>query len=192
MQSELLNYFRNDHAGPGLLLAEAPTGYGKTYQTVQAIYAYLKEGGTRRVLFVTTLLKNLPTEDLRRAYEQDGRGDQFAKEVLALRSPADTVLDAIGQYEVPAAFQSDTYLGLEAACRKYRHYRAQSGDAAVELAKGLYDSIRTELEPAFRRELESRLRKKFPEGAQARRIAIRNRKEYQWIAAFYPAVFWSE
>lgn len=68
MQSELLNYFRNDHAGPGLLLAEAPTGYGKTYQTVQAIYAYLKEGGTRRVLFVTTLLKNLPTEDLRRAY----------------------------------------------------------------------------------------------------------------------------
>lgn len=57
MQSELLNYFRNDHAGPGLLLAEAPTGYGKTYQTVQAIYAYLKEGGTRRVLFVTTLLK---------------------------------------------------------------------------------------------------------------------------------------
>ena len=192
MQSELLNYFRNDHAGPGLLLAEAPTGYGKTYQTVQAIYAYLKEGGTRRVLFVTTLLKNLPTEDLRRAYEQDGRGDQFAKEVLALRSPADTVLDAIGQYEVPVAFQSDAYLALEAACRKYRHYRAQTGDGAVELAKGLYDSIRTELEPAFRRELESRLRKKFPEGAQARRIAIRNRKEYQWIAAFYPAVFWSE
>ena len=106
MQSELLDYFQNDHVGPGLLLAEAPTGYGKTYQTVQAIYAYLKEGGTRRVLFVTTLLKNLPTEDLRQAYERDGRGDQFAKEVLALRSPVDTVLDAIGQYEVPAAFQS--------------------------------------------------------------------------------------
>ena len=117
MQSELLDYFQNDHVGPGLLLAEAPTGYGKTYQTVQAIYAYLKEGGTRRVLFVTTLLKNLPTEDLRQAYERDGRGDQFAKEVLALRSPADTVLDAIGQYEVPAAFQSDAYLALEAACR---------------------------------------------------------------------------
>lgn len=37
MQSELLDYFQNDHVGPGLLLAEAPTGYGKTYQTVQAV-----------------------------------------------------------------------------------------------------------------------------------------------------------
>lgn len=95
MQSGLLDYFRNDHAGPGLLLAEAPTGYGKTYQTVQAVYAYLKGRGSKRVLFVTTLLKNLPAEDLRRAYEQNGRGDQFAKEVLVLRSAADTVLDAI-------------------------------------------------------------------------------------------------
>lgn len=192
MQGELLDYFRNDHARPGLLLAEAPTGYGKTYQTVQAIYTYLKEGGTKRVLFVTTLLKNLPTTDLRRAYEQDGRGDQFDKEVLVLHSAADTVLNAMGQCEVPAAFQSEDYLALEAACRKYRRYHTQSGDAATELAKELYDSIRTELEPAFRRELESRLRRKFPEGAQARRAAIRNRKEYQWIADFYPAVFWSE
>lgn len=192
MQRELLDYFRNDHTGPGLLLAEAPTGYGKTYQTVQAIYTYLKESGAKRVLFVTTLLKNLPTDGLRRAYEQDGRGDQFDKEVLVLHSAVDTVLNVVGQYEIPVSFQTDTYLALEAACQKYRRYHAQTGDAATELARGLYDSIRTELEPAFRRELESRLRKKFPEGAHARRVAIRNRKEYQWIAAFYPAVFWSE
>ena len=192
MQRELLDYFRDDYAGPGLLLAEAPTGYGKTYQTVQAIYTYLKEGGARRVLFVTTLLKNLPTEDLRRAYEQDGRGDRFGKEVLVLRSAADTVLDAIGQYEVPASFQSDAYRALATACQKYRRYHAQTGDAATEVARGAYDSIRTELEPAFRRELESRLHKKFPGGAQARRAAIRNQKEYQWIAAFYPAVFWPD
>ena len=41
MQKELVEYFKNNHVGPGLLLAEAPTGYGKTYQTVQAIYTYL-------------------------------------------------------------------------------------------------------------------------------------------------------
>ena len=118
MQRELIEYFRNEQTGPGLLLAEAPTGYGKTYQTVQAIYTYLKEGGSRRVLFVTTLLKNLPADDLRRAYERDGRGDQFAREVLVLRSAVDTVLDAVGRYEVPAAFQSDAYLSRETACRK--------------------------------------------------------------------------
>ena len=96
MQKELVEYFKNNHVGPGLLLAEAPTGYGKTYQAVQAIYTYLKEGGRSRVLFVTPLIKNLPVEDLRRAYEQDGRGEQFAKEVLVLRSPADTGIGGDG------------------------------------------------------------------------------------------------
>ena len=57
MQKELLEYFQSTCIGPGLLLAEAPTGYGKTYQSVQAIYAYLKQGGNSRILFVTPLLK---------------------------------------------------------------------------------------------------------------------------------------
>lgn len=192
MQKELTDYFRDEEAGPGLLLAEAPTGHGKTFQAVQAIYAYLKQGGTRRVLFATTLLKNLPAEDLRRAYEQDGRGDQFAQEVLVLRSPADTVLEGMERCQVPSAFRSEAFLALEEACRKYHSYHAQTGDAASEMAATLYNSIRTKLEPAFRRELESCLRKQFPQGAQARREAIRRRKEYQWIAGFYPAVFWTE
>lgn len=34
MQQELAEYFRNPLIEPGLLLAEAPTGYGKTYQAV--------------------------------------------------------------------------------------------------------------------------------------------------------------
>lgn len=192
MQKELVEYFKNNHVGPGLLLTEAPTGYGKTYQAVQAIYTYLKEGGRSRVLFVTPLIKNLPVEDLRRAYEQDGRSEQFAKEVLVLRSPVDTVLEAMGQSEVPESFQSDAYRALESACGKYRRYHAQSGEPAAELSRNLYESIRTELEPAFRRELEARLRKDFPAGAQQRRAAIRKGKNYHWIAAFYPAVFWSE
>lgn len=192
MQKELTEYFQDSHTGPGLLLAEAPTGYGKTYQTVQAIYTYLKGGGTGRVLFVTPLLKNLPVADLRRAYEQDGRGDRFEKEVLVLRASADTVLEALEQCDLPENFRTDAFCALETACRKYHRYHAQTGEAAAELARTLYETIRTELEPAFRRELEARLRKDFPEGPAARRAAIRSRKNYHWIGNLYPAVFWPE
>lgn len=192
MQKELLEYFQSTRIGPGLLLAEAPTGYGKTYQSVQAIYAYLKQGGSSRILFVTPLLKNLPVDDLRRAYEQDGRGPMFEREVLVLRSTVDTVLDALEDLRVPSQFQTKAYYALEAACRKYRRYHAQKGDAAAELAKELYESIRTDLEPAFRRELEAGLRKAFPGGPEKRREAIRQQARYRWIAALYPAVFWQD
>lgn len=192
MQKELLEYFQSTRIGPGLLLAEAPTGYGKTYQSVQAIYAYLKQGGSSRILFVTPLLKNLPVDDLRRAYEQDGRGPMFEREVLVLRSTVDTVLDALEDLRVPSQFQTKAYCALEAACRKYRRYHDQKGDAAAELAKELYESIRTDLEPAFRRELEAGLRKAFPGGPEKRREAIRQQARYRWIAALYPAVFWQD
>lgn len=192
MQQELTEYFRDISTKSGLLLAEAPTGYGKTYQTVQAIYSYLKQGGDRRILFATPLLKNLPVEDLRRAYEQDGRGDAFEREVLVLRSATDTVIDALGCQEVPTKFQSDAFRALESAVRKYRRYCNQQSEAAKELAKTLLDVIRTELEPAFRCEVEAILRKEFPAGPAARREAIRRQKNYKWISVFYPAVFWSE
>lgn len=192
MQQELTEYFRDISTESGLLLAEAPTGYGKTYQTVQAIYSYLKQGGDRRILFATPLLKNLPVEDLRRAYEQDGRGDAFEREVLVLRSATDTVIDALGCQEVPTKFQSDAFRALESAVRKYRRCCNQQSEAAKELAKTLLDVIRTELEPAFRCEVEAILRKEFPGGPAARREAIRRQKNYKWISVFYPAVFWSE
>lgn len=38
MRRELTQYFSNPHESNGLLLAQAPTGYGKTYETVQAIF----------------------------------------------------------------------------------------------------------------------------------------------------------
>lgn len=192
MQQELTGYFHDPGVGPGLLLAQAPTGYGKTYQAVQAIYAYLRQGGTSRVLFVTTLLKNLPVEDLRHAYEEDDRGDEFDREVLVLRSAADTVVEALERQEVPEEFQTEAFRALKNACRKYRAYQAQPGDAAAELARALYDSIRTELEPAFRHELEASLRKAFPRGPAQRRDAIRKQKRYGWIGEFYPAVFWAD
>ena len=192
MRKELFEYFCNPDIGPSLLLAEAPTGYGKTYQTVQAIYDYLKQGGNSRVLFVTTLLKNLPEKELRQAYEADGRGAEFDREVLVLRSVVDTVMNGLDTQRVPEEFQTETFHALEKTCQKYKQYRAEKGGAAAELAKSLYESIQADLEPAFRHELECRLKKDFPKGPSQRREAIRKKQRYRWIEAFYPSVFWSD
>ena len=48
MRYELEKFFSNPFESSGLLIAEAPTGYGKTYETIQAITGILKKVENRR------------------------------------------------------------------------------------------------------------------------------------------------
>lgn len=192
MRNELEQYFSDPCESSGLLIAEAPTGYGKTYETIQAIYRYIEKGGTSQVLFVTNLLKNLPVDELRNLYEKNGRGALFEKEVLVLSSAASSVEKAILTEEIPLEFQTDAYQELLSACQKKKQYQQQFGEAGKALTKHLEDQIREKLEPQFRRELETHLQKKFPGEPGPRREAIRSKEKYKWMAKFYPAVFWTE
>ena len=173
-------------------LAQGDTLYLYTDGVTEATNGAQELFGDDRLQNALNEQPDLPVDDLRRAYEQDGRGDAFEREVLVLRSATETVIDALGVQEVPAKFQTDAFYALESAVQKYKRYCVQKSDAAKELAKTLLDAIRTELEPAFRREVEAMLRKEFPGGPAARREAIRRQKNYRWISTFYPAVFWSE
>lgn len=192
MRYELEKFFLNPCESSGLLIAEAPTGYGKTYETIQAIYQYIEKGGSSQILFITNLLKNLPVEELRNIYEKNGRGPQFEKEVFVLASAASSVEKAILIEEIPLEFQTDAYRELLSACKKKRQYQQQFGDVGKEITKYLGDQIRDKLEPQFRRELELHLQKNFPEGAGSRRDAIRKKEKYKWMAKFYPSIFWTE
>ncbi|MBM6871865.1 hypothetical protein, partial [Pseudoflavonifractor phocaeensis] len=185
-------YFSNPCESNGLLIAEAPTGYGKTYETIQAIYGYIEKGGAAQILFVTNLLKNLPVNELRHLYEKNGRGALFEKEVLVLSSAASSVEKAILTEEIPSEFRTDAYQELLSACRKKKQYQEQFGEAGKEMTKHLEDQIREKLEPQFRREVEVYLQKNFPGGPGPRRDAIRNKEKYRWMAKFYPSIFWME
>ena len=192
MRCELEKYFSNPCESNGLLIAEAPTGYGKTYETIQAIYQYIAKGGSAQILFVTNLLKNLPVDELRNLYEKNGRASLFEKEVLVLSSAASSVEKAILTEKIPPKFQTDAYQELLSACQKKKQYQEQFGEAGKEITKHLGDQIREKLEPQFRRELEVHLQKTFPGGASPRRDAIRNKEAYKWMAKFYPSIFWTE
>ena len=192
MRYELEKYFSNPYESSGLLIAEAPTGYGKTYETLQAMYRYIAKGGSSQILFVTNLLKNLPVDDLRNIYEENGRGALFEKEVLVLASAASSVEQVILTEEIPSEFQTDAYRELWSACNKKEQYQEKFGDAGKDITKYLGDQIREKLEPQFRRELEVHLQKTFPGGPGPRRDAIHNQEKYKWMAKFYPSVFWTE
>lgn len=192
MRREIEAYFSNAQESNGLLIAEAPTGYGKTYETVHAIYQYVQKGGRSQVLFVTNLLKNLPAEELRHLYEQDGKGEQFEKEVLVLSSTASCVEEAILTEKIPPEFQREAYQALYAACERKNRYQQKDDEASREMVRYLDEQIRLKLEPNFRHELEAHFQKHFPQDIEARRDAVRRQKKYQWMAKFYPAIFWNE
>lgn len=194
MRHELSTYFEDTGTPAGLLIAEAPTGYGKTFEAVQAMFRYVRGGGRSQILFATNLLKNLPAEELRRAYREAGLEDLFAREVLTLSSTADAVEEALLARDtvVPPDFQTEAYQALLSACRKKQKCLRLGGEESADIVSYLSEQIRVELEPRFRHELERHLRQRFPEGPGRRRTAIREDPRYQWMARCYPGVFWGE
>lgn len=110
-------------ASNGLYLLEILTGGGKTYSAYNAIAQYAKEWAEKeashdkdasnyqQVIFTTILKKNLKTDvvseeaegveieeikgELRKRYEELGRGDKFEEEVLFVDSLADTAINAV-------------------------------------------------------------------------------------------------
>ena len=55
----------------GLLIADMPTGYGKTYNSARVIYDYIyKYEGNKKQFFITNLKKNLPGEELKSIYKK--------------------------------------------------------------------------------------------------------------------------
>lgn len=78
MYTAIKNYCNNGNNN-GLFLLDMPTGYGKTYSVLEYIYeASLDESNSKkRFFFITTLKKNLPTEELRKRFEEAGQLDKF-------------------------------------------------------------------------------------------------------------------
>ena len=77
----------------GLYMCELPTGNGKTYDSAQAMKEYTDSiGNDTKIIYLTTLNKNLPEDALRAAY---GSEELYKRNVLRLRSNFDEVVDKI-------------------------------------------------------------------------------------------------
>ncbi len=190
LKQYLLDYMQDNSAQNGLLIAQAPTGYGKSYQTIQAIYDYVHSSTfCGQVLFVTPLIKNLPIDDLRNAYKEHENADAFDREVLVLKSNLDCVLDAPLETLVPASFQTAAFTALVNGIGQWKALCRGVDPCLRQAASAQKDILRQKLEPVFRWEIHKQLRKEIPAGTEARYQAIEYDSRYQWIGKLYPAVF---
>lgn len=190
LKQYLLDYMQDHSVQNGLLIAQAPTGYGKSYQTVQAIYDYTHSCDyCEQVLFVTPLIKNLPVNDLKNAYIAHGNAAAFDHEVLLLKSNLSCVLDASLEDLVPPSFQTAAFTALVNGIRQWQALCKGTDPTLRQAAKVQEDHLRQKLEPAFRWEIHKLLRSAIPEGTDARYQAIEQDPRYQWIGKLYPAVF---
>lgn len=94
MYTAIRNYCNNEKQN-GLFLLDMPTGYGKTYSVLKYIHdASLEERNKERhFFFITTLKKNLPTDNLKDMFKESRQLDKFNEEFIFIDSNADAVIE---------------------------------------------------------------------------------------------------
>lgn len=171
----------------GLFLCELPTGYGKTYTITKCMREYAANtDNKRKIIYLTTLNKNLPEEALKKAYNDD---ELYHKEVLRIRSNFDEVVEKIPTLYIPEEFKVSQYFALESAIKKYIKVKNSHINDSQYL-QTLKDNVNT-AERNFRHYISDVLKKKFLNKAEKLK-AIKNDNRYKWIGELYPAVFTDE
>ena len=196
MYNIIKNYVENGHTN-GLVLVDMPTGSGKTYSAIEYIFdACLDENNkTRKYIFVTTLKKNLPYEDLRERFEKVGKPELYDEKVLVIDSNMEAVISGWDSgikddipYEIRKTDEFKRFCqDLEFVIEQRKNKEGQF----KEFLLSIETNLRERSEPAFRRVLSECLRKEFATVAK-RILAIKSKKRWQWIAKLYPAVFTRE
>ena len=169
----------------GLYLIESPTGYGKTYAVANAMKAYADHPvGNRKIIYLTTLNKNLPENELLKAY--GGDKDLYRQNVLRIRSNFDEVTEKLEKLEIPLDFQTDAYQKLLSLIQRYSEIKAKR-IADSEYLSDLKKRIDA-AERIFRNEIARKLAKIYYKKSE-RLEAVRKDSQWRWVGELYPAVF---
>lgn len=186
MLENILEFINSKSRQNGLLLVDPCTGSGKTFYSCQAIYDYVHSANcTKKVYFTTTLLKNLPEEELKDAYEKR-KNPNFEKEVLVIRSNEDFIKHNLTKAKVPEKYQNDIYEDL------------------IDLVEDVNAEDFSKSPVIYKEEIQERLRKKEREfriflrriiseeikgNMEEKKNILRLDKRYKWIGEIYPTVF---
>ena len=180
----------------GLVEIPLPTGFGKTHAVMQAISVMADReidsfSNVKRIIFTTTLKKNLPVEKLRDCYKGD-----FDKEVLLLKSNVDSLIDfhACGGFsEIPEKFKDDAFHKMVKRLDRLKTLQKRKEGLSsddFEFVQELKVRV-NEDEQTFRKHIRSVLHENFRTSLEQKR-AIKKNSEFQWIGKLYPYIFIDE
>lgn len=191
MYSVVKKYCENERNN-GLYLLDMPTGSGKTHSVIKYIFdASMDEANKgRRYFFITTQKKNLPTEELEKLFKNAGKKDLFKEKFLFIDSNADCVIttltDSVKSSIPDDIKKTDEYKKFEKAVSFLQNQ--DSNRKLQAFASTVKDTLRMEIEPAFRKHMQDLLAKAYPT-VEKRILAVKTDKRWQWLGELYPAVF---
>lgn len=169
----------------GLYLCQLPTGYGKSYATLQTIADWIRNSSeNRKIIYLTTLTKNLPSDTLKEMLSDTP--ELYDANVLRLRSNLEEVSEKLPDLEIPDEFQTDSYQALLKAIDILKQAEQNRIRDAAYLDELQSRAMKAEFQ--FRREIAQRLCTEGKDKTQ-RLASILTKKQYRWIGVLYPAVF---
>ena len=188
----VIKRFAENESNNGLILIDMPTGSGKTFSAVEYIFdsCLREENKNRKYIFVTTLKKNLPIDDLRQRFKDAGRTDLFSEKVLLIDSNMDSVVNG---------WSEEVRNSIPFELRKTDEYKRFANDLQFvkqqreakmygDFLPSIEANLREKSEPAFRRIVAELLNKKYST-VEKKLYAIKTEKDWQWLGILYPAVF---
>ena len=185
MQNILKKYCIEDNEN-GLVLIDMPTGSGKTYNVIDFIYNQYKTFN-KKIFFITPLKKNLGYEDLKKKFLDEGKDEEFNKDVLYIKSNMDMLLENFNEAykEISDKIRND---------KTTKHIKTlikiiQTKNLNPEFKTEAIENLREEWEPKFRSNLESYVI--YNENGEKRNYEERLKfveEENPWIIKLYPSV----
>lgn len=184
-----------DSYDTGLQLITLATGTGKTYSMRQSIVQYIidhmDERCCRNIVIVTSLKKNLITDDLKKEFSRRGHPELFERYCLFLDSVSIAVLDRWRpemkesiESLFPDSPEADDFLSCIGIITSLR---GSSMVQSHDLEK-LKRDFATKVEPAFRRMLRGAVRRMCGGTIAERLKTLENDGRWRWVPEIYPAV----
>lgn len=171
-----------------------PTGFGKTHSVLKYIFDACQDrkNENRKFFFITPLKKNLPADELKKFFINNGKEKEFSKKVLVIKSNADMAIENYDNnlsYLIPDDIKkTDEYKSFNQQVSFLKQHEENKDVQLRQMYKTLKEEFRKNTEPVFRRLLQNILKKKFPE-MKNRRYAVKNDSDWKWIGKLYPTVF---
>lgn len=168
----------------GLFLMNMPTGFGKTYSVLNYIYDSVMDENNhnKKYIFITTLKKNLPIEDLENRFKINGYERKFKEKFLFIDNNADSVIDGfknIKENSIPNEIKrldeySNCYLIVDLL-------KKQNNITNDKIIKDTFAKNERE----FRKKIKELLSKEFKTSSDKMNAILYNKK-WKWITEIYP------
>jgi len=177
----------------GFCPIQMPTGSGKTHSVLKFIYDYITSHDEGRIIFITSMKKNLPEYSLKKIFKDKGKAELFEKNFLFLDSKEQTVCDnyddsmkaTINGVIADSELISD-FVGLIKSIRNFKKSKKSKNNDDKKAESVLRERLRNSVEPQFRSKIRFGLNQ-F-KGYDAKYDAVMNNPNWNWVSRLYPEV----